>query len=98
MRNLLKPDLTFNRLAIMRAAIAIAREEHAFLKIICPGKKGLWRHAMAAGLRRAWIKAHVQRQDATAMADVAVFAADMIDSTATAVKAAIEAHAARLSA
>lgn len=97
---MLNSDDTFDRSAIMRAAIAIARDEHAYLLTVCPGRKGLWRQAMSAGLRRAWISARIQRKDATAVANVAIFAADMIDNTATcfAAKAAIEAHATSLSA
>jgi hypothetical protein len=96
--NLLHPNLTFNLSAIMKAAVVIARTEHAYLVTVCPGKKGLWQQAMSAGLRRAWITARIQRQDAVKAAEAAMLstqeravadlqaalsAADMIDNTAT---------------
>ena len=64
MPNLLHPNLTFNRSAIMAEAVVIARRELAALRRQFPAERHTWQRAMAHGLRRAWQGAKGKRMNA----------------------------------
>jgi len=59
---MLNADLSFNRAAIMAAAVDMARREMAGYRRI--GLPFTWREAMAFGLKQAWRDAQGQRLNA----------------------------------